>query len=310
MRMSKTKPHYIGRYAPSPTGRLHLGNLRTALLAWLHARLQEGEFLLRFDDLDTPRVMAGSDEQIISDLKLLGLDWDCEVMYQSDCIADYERALQSLAERGLCYECFCSRKDIQQAVSAPHGKTTVYPGTCKSLSLVERQIQVEKKAPAVRLMVESKTMEFADGIAGFQKQNLAQDCGDFVIKRADGLFAYQLAVVLDDIKQGVTDIVRGADLLDSAARQLYLFDLFQAKSPIFWHMPLLQDEEGKRLAKRDGSDSLAEWQAQGKTPQQLIAQFATDLGLLKNAADALSAKELLAELDLQYFEKALVHAAC
>jgi len=113
MRMSKTKPHYIGRYAPSPTGRLHLGNLRTALLAWLHARLQEGEFLLRFDDLDTPRVMAGSDEQIISDLKLLGLDWDCEVMYQSDCIADYERALQSLAERGLCYECFCSRKDIQ-----------------------------------------------------------------------------------------------------------------------------------------------------------------------------------------------------
>lgn len=303
--MSLSKNHYIGRYAPSPTGRLHLGNLRTALLAWLHARLQSGEFLLRFDDLDTPRVVAGSDEQVMADLQLLGLDWDDEVVYQSDCIADYQSALELLTQQGLCYECFCSRKDIQQAVSAPHGKTAVYPGTCKPLSQTERNEKFLQKTPAIRLHVADKNIEFEDGIAGYQQQQLAEECGDFVIKRADGLFAYQLAVVIDDINQGVTDVVRGSDLLDSAARQLYLFDLFKAKLPQFWHMPLMLDADGKRLAKRDGSDSLEQWQDLGKTPEQLIARFASELGLISGKVGALTAKELLAELSLDQFVKAL-----
>ncbi len=305
--MPDNQTHYVGRYAPSPTGRLHLGNLRTALLAWLHARLHDGEFLLRFDDLDTPRVVAGSAEQIIADLQQLGLDFDGEVIYQSNCIDRYQQALESLIQQGLCYECFCSRKDIQQAVSAPHGKTAVYPGTCKQLSLAERSEKYLQKTPAIRLHVEGKLIEFEDGIAGLQQQQLAQECGDFVIKRADGLFAYQLAVVIDDINQGVTNVVRGADLLDSAARQLYLFDLFKAKPPQFWHMPLMLDMDGKRLAKRDGSDSLGQWQNLGKSSEQLIAQFASELGLLSDKADALTAKELLVELSLDQFVSALSH---
>ena len=305
--MPDNQTHYVGRYAPSPTGRLHLGNLRTALLAWLHARLHDGDFLLRFDDLDTPRVVAGSAEQIIADLQQLGLDFDGEVIYQSNCIDRYQQALESLIQKGLCYECFCSRKDIQQAVSAPHGKTAVYPGTCKQLSLAERSEKYLQKTPAIRLHVEDKLIEFEDGIAGLQQQQLAQECGDFVIKRADGLFAYQLAVVIDDINQSVTNVVRGADLLDSAARQLYLFDLFKAKPPQFWHMPLMLDMDGKRLAKRDGSDSLAQWQNLGKSSEQLIAQFASELGLLSGKVDALTAKELLAELSLDQFVSALSH---
>ena len=305
--MPDNQTHYIGRYAPSPTGRLHLGNLRTALLAWLHARLHDGEFLLRFDDLDTPRVVAGSAEQIIADLQQLGLDFDDEVIYQSNCIAKYQQALESLIQQGLCYECFCSRKDIQHAVSAPHGKTAIYPGTCKQLNPAERSEKYLQKTPAIRLHVEDKLIEFEDGIAGLQQQQLAQECGDFVIKRADGLFAYQLAVVIDDINQSVTNVVRGADLLDSAARQLYLFDLFKAKPPQFWHMPLKLDMDGKRLAKRDGSDSLTQWQNLGKSSEQLIAQFASELGLLSDKVDALTAKELLAELSLDQFVSALSH---
>ena len=291
--MTKQQTHYIGRYAPSPTGRLHLGNLRTALLAWLHARLNKGEWLLRFDDLDTPRLVSGSAEQIMSDLQSLGLHWDGEPYYQSHHLKDYQTALDSLTQRQLSYECYCSRKYIQQAVSAPHGKTAVYPGTCRQLTVQERTVRAKQKDPAIRLCVKAVDIAFNDGVAGKQHESLTEECGDFVIKRADGLFAYQLSVVIDDINQGVTDVVRGADLLDSSARQIYLFELFGAESPQFWHMPLLMDDEGKRLAKRDGSDSLEQWQDAGKSPEQLIAQFANELSLFSVKTEALSANCLL-----------------
>ena len=303
--MPKKTRHYIGRYAPSPTGRLHLGNLRTALLAWLHARLNDGELLLRFDDLDTPRLAKGSDEQIKADLLSLGLDWDGQPYYQSKQLADYEAALAALSKAQQSYECYCSRKDIQQAVSAPHGKTAVYPGSCRQLSVFERKEKALQKKPAIRMRVDEVVIEFEDGIAGVQAQALALECGDFVIKRADGLFAYQLAVVVDDINQGITDVVRGADLLDSSARQLYLFEWFGAKKPTFWHMPLLNDEQGERLAKRDGSDSLEQWLAVGKTPEQLIAEFANQLNLLPEQTDFISANELLSSLSLEQFEERL-----
>ena len=306
--MSENKSQYIGRYAPSPTGRLHLGNLRTALLAWLHARLNKGQWLLRFDDLDTPRLVVNSDEQIKSDLTALGLYWDGEPYYQSQHINDYQMALDALDKRNLIYNCYCSRKDIQQALSAPHGKTAVYPGTCQYLSKVEQAQKAEKKTPAMRLRVGQAEVDFVDGVLGRQQQLLARECGDFVIRRADGLFAYQLAIVIDDIQHGVTDVVRGADLLDSTARQLYLFELLQdhKRLPTFWHMPLLTDDVGKRLAKRDGSDSLGEWLDSGKTSEQLIAQFAHELDLLTAPEPAISAAELLDSLTLEQFQRCLV----
>lgn len=308
--MYPKKSHYVGRYAPSPTGRLHFGNLRTALLAWLHARLYQGEFLLRFDDLDTPRIVAGSEEKIIEDLNWLGIDWDGDIYRQSEHIQDYQTAIEYLSEKGVTYPCYCSRKDIQQAVSAPHGATPVYPGTCKNLPIPAQNAKAEKKQAATRLLVNDDEIAFIDGIAGRQTESMRNDCGDFVIKRADGLFAYQLAVVVDDIAQSVTDVVRGADLLDSSARQIYLFEQLvsqksENKPPKYWHVPLLMDAQGQRMAKRDGSDSIEEWQDKGFTAEQLVAEFANSFGLLENHVTTLSATELLESLTLDNFVNAL-----
>jgi len=304
-------PNYVGRYAPSPTGRLHFGNLRTALLGWLHARLQQGTWLLRFDDLDTPRVKAGSDEQIMADLNWLGLHWDGEPYYQSDHLERYQFILDSLVIQQHCYECYCSRKDIQQAVSAPHGKMAVYPGTCRQLTPAERASKAQHKSAAMRLRVNPADIHFVDGIVGAQQQSLATECGDFVIKRADGLFAYQLSVVIDDIDQGVTDVVRGVDLLDSSARQIYLFQLLQNQPPSYWHMPLVCDEQGQRMAKRDGSASLLEWQQAQRSAEELIAYFAASVGLLpaQYANTAMSAVELLDCLTLDQFQQCLAQAS-
>jgi len=300
----QSKP-YIGRYAPSPSGRLHYGNLRTALLSWLHARLNNGKWLLRFDDIDSPRVVAGSDQQIMEDLVWLGLDWDGQPYYQSEQLSFYQQKLDELIDDHGCYECFCSRKDIQQAASAPHGKMAVYPGTCRHLSQSEKQDKASQKHPAIRLQVENKTISFEDGILGSQTQNMATECGDFVIKRADGLFAYQFAVVLDDIAQGVTDVVRGADLLDSSPRQLYLFERFGANFPRFWHVPLVMTAKNQRMAKRNGSSSVADWQMQGGNSKTLIAKFANELGLLfkEDGIDSISPQQLLKQIDLDLLTK-------
>jgi len=273
------KQKIVGRYAPSPTGRLHLGNLRTALLAWLQVRLEGGQFLLRMEDVDTPRVVKGSDLQILKDLEWLGLDWDGEVVYQSQRTHLYKEVLKSLAERSLIYPCFCSRKDIQLASSAPHGSAGVYTGVCRDLSNDEIIFKEKKKIPAMRLKVSS---------------DLRESCGDFVVKRSDGLFAYQLAVVVDDIKQGVTHVLRGEDLSDSTDRQLYLAGLIAPDAePInYTHVPLMLDKSGVRLSKRDGSVSIDAYTSVGYSAQKIIGEFAFDVGLI-DKFEFLSARELL-----------------
>lgn len=293
-----------GRYAPSPTGELHLGNLRTAMLAWLHSRLQGGRFILRMEDLDIPRNVPGSADQIIKDLEWLGIDWEGEVVYQSQREMLYSQALDFLTTQELVFPCFCSRRDIQTASSAPHISTGVYPGTCRSLSEAEIRQRAKGKHPALRLKVSSHWVEFDDACLGPQRQNLAEQVGDFVIRRADKLFAYQLAVVVDDIDQGVTDVVRGADLIDSTARQIYLGQLLGAEGIRYSHVPLLMDGSGSRMSKRDGSQSIRVWQAESKTAEQMIGVFAHSLNLVDNA-DPVSLQELSDELDFESFLTAL-----
>lgn len=303
-------PHNIvGRYAPSPTGPLHIGNLRTALLAWLHVRLQGGRFLLRMEDLDLPRVVDSSADSILRDLEWLGLDWDGEVVYQSQRTGLYQAALSQLEQQNLVYDCFCSRKDIQQAASAPHGKEGVYPRTCVDLDSVTVEQKRQQKAPAVRVRVNDKPISFNDGCVGPYQQTLTQACGDFVIKRADGLFAYQLAVVVDDLEQGVTDVVRGADLIDSTARQIYLAEQLQPDaSTTYWHVPLMLDDHGQRMAKRDGSLSIAEWREDGSNAEQLVGLLASSLGIIETS-DVLSATDLLSELTIERWVERLYSVA-
>jgi glutamyl-tRNA synthetase len=303
----QNKPYYIGRYAPSPTGRLHLGNLRTALLAWLHARLNGGEFLLRFDDLDMPRVVKGSAEQIVEDLKWLGLDWDGDIYYQSNNILRYEAALERLQQQGLIYPCFCSRKDIQQAISAPHIQLPIYPGTCSQLSEQQLSQKLQFKNPSLRYQVEDKMIRFSDCILGDQEELLRESCGDFIVKRADGLFAYQFAVVVDDIAQGVTTVVRGSDLLDSTARQIGLFESFGRQAPGYVHVPLLMNESGDRMAKRDGSDSIKMWKESNRSAEQLIAYLANSIGILGDVSQQeCSSAELLQETNLMSLQQSLI----
>ena len=294
----------VGRYAPSPTGALHLGNLRTALLAWLHARLHNGRFLLRMDDLDAPRVVANSAEQIIKDLQWMGLDWDDDIYVQSEHLQEYQQALDTLNTQQKIYECFCSRKDIQQAASAPHGKTGVYPNTCRNLTDKQKQQKRQSKPPSWRIKVPDKIITFEDGCLGNCQQHMLNECGDFIIKRADGLFAYQLAVVMDDIAMGVTDVMRGQDLVDSTARQIFLFEQFNAKPPKFWHVPLMLDEQQQRMSKRDGSQSIQQWLDSGRSKQQLIGYLASSVGLVEFETEC-EANELLNSLSIDIFNKSL-----
>lgn len=269
----------VGRYAPSPTGDLHLGNLRTALLAWLSARSKNGQFFIRMEDLDTPRVVKGSADQILRDLEWCGLDWDGEVLYQSERRDAYEFALGALTKKKLVYPCYCSRKEIQESASAPHGQTAVYSGACRNLSVMQQQQKALTKAPSLRLVV---------------PQQLQSSVGDFVIKRADGLFAYQLAVVVDDIFQGVNEVVRGVDLESSTQRQLYLIETLAPNSLIqYYHVPLMLDASGKKMSKRDGTDSLNEWRANGYDAQKLLAVLAKSVGIEPHS-DKISIAELLA----------------
>ncbi len=292
-----------GRYAPSPTGRLHLGSLRTALLAWLQVRLAGGSLVLRMEDLDTPRVKPGSAEQLLDDLRWLGLDWDegpgagpAGVYTQSQRLELYREALAYLRARGLVFPCTCSRKEIGEA-SAPHGGTPIYPGTCRDRGESERD---PTRTPAWRFRVGARTVAFEDRVLGLQQENLAEETGDFVLLRADGLFAYQLAVVVDDALMGITDVVRGADLRASAARQIALFEALGYAPPRFWHVPLLLDASGARMSKRDGSDSLQGLRERGLDAAAVIGMLAASLGWVP-AGSRLSAAELLAELDQSRF---------
>lgn len=255
----------VGRFAPSPSGRLHLGNLGCSLLAWLSAKSKGGKIILRIEDLDATRCPRSFADQIEEDLEYLGLFWDeggsgggpDMPYYQSECRSIYDAAYAQLEEKELLYPCFCSRAALH-AASAPHRSDgdVIYPGTCRTLTAAERALRRQSKAPAVRVMVPDREIAFTDGHLGHYAENLARDCGDFVVRRGDGVYAYQLAVTVDDARMGVTEVVRGADLLSSTPRQLYLYQTLGLQAPAFYHCPLLLAPGGRRLSKRDGDDSL------------------------------------------------------
>jgi glutamyl-tRNA synthetase len=246
-----------GRFAPSPTGTLHLGNLRTALLAWLFARSAGARFLVRMEDLDTARVRPGSAEEQLADLAAIGLDWDGEVVFQSDRLDLYEAALAALRDEGRVYECFCTRAEIRAAASAPHGPLPegAYPGTCLRLSEAELAAKrASGRPPALRVRAEGARVEFQDRLLG--RQEAVVD--DFVVRRNDGASAYNLAVVVDDAEQWVGEVVRGADLVDSTPRQLFLARLLALPEPSYAHVPLVLGPDDDRLAKRHGDVMLRE----------------------------------------------------
>lgn len=234
---------YRGRFAPSPTGPLHFGSLVAALASYLEARQQQGEWLLRMEDLDTPRNMPGAADAILRSLEAFGFEWDGPVVYQSERHDLYAAALARLQEGGLVYPCGCTRKEI--ADSAIHGiEGAIYPGTCRS------GLPPGKTARAWRIRAENRTIGFDDAILGHVAQNLARDIGDFVLKRADGFYAYQLAVVVDDADQGITHVVRGADLLDSTPRQIYLQQVLGLPAMHYAHIPVVLNAQGEKLSKQ------------------------------------------------------------
>lgn len=258
------------------------------------------------EDIDQPRVVKNSDRQIIDDLTWLGLDWDGPIAFQSDNLQRYQAYLDQLIEADLVYPCFCSRKELREICSAPHSKEPVYPGKCANLSLEQQAIRSQDKTPSLRLRVENQNVSYLDGVLGQQTQNLKHEVGDFVIKRADGLFAYQFAVTIDDLDQGITHVVRGADLSSSTARQLFLAQLLKPNTkPIeYWHVPLKLDQDGKRMAKRDGSLSLQQLKNQGISADTVIGQFAFELGLVPQNK-AISAHDLLDTLSFEQFGRAI-----
>ena len=277
-----------GRYAPSPSGRMHLGNLMCCLLAWLSAKSKGGQVLLRIEDLDTvrcPRVYA---DAIMDDLAWLGLaaDGPTPTVYQSERSGIYQQYYDILLKKGLVYPCFCSRSQLH-AASAPHRSDgqVVYAGTCRGLSDAEVARRSLTRAPAFRVQVPDEEIAFTDGHLGRYAENLARDCGDFYLRRADGVFAYQLAVVVDDALMGVTEVVRGSDLLSSTPRQLWLYRELGLTAPQFYHLPLLLAPDGRRLSKRDGDQSLENLRAR-YTPQEIIGKLAYVCGLQDTPAPA------------------------
>lgn len=281
-----------GRYAPSPTGDLHLGNLRTALLAWLFNRCLDGQFVLRVEDLDRPRTRAGATERMLADLRWLGLDWDegpdCGGPYapytQSERLDIYQHYLHQLQERELVYPCYCSRAEIAQAASAPQqgDATARYPGTCRTLTDAQRRdFEQRGRRPSLRLRVDDeRIVTFTDLLAGTITQHVQQSVGDFILYRADGFFAYQFAVVVDDALMQLNQVVRGVDLLSSTPRQIMLYEALGFPVPTFAHVPLMHDEQGQRLAKRIQSMGLEPLRAAGMTPAQVVGQLAASCGLV------------------------------
>ncbi len=294
-----------GRLAPSPTGVLHLGNARSFLLAWLDARARGGEIVLRVEDLDGPRVKPGAEALALADLRWLGLDWDGPVLRQSERAGHYAAALQSLAEAGLAYPCVCSRKDVEEAASAPHlaHEAPLYPGSCRGrFASAEEARRSSGREPCWRFRVPAAgtaagRVRFQDRVRGAQDWDAGRDLGDFVIFKHDGLAAYQLAVVVDDAAQGVTAVLRGDDLLVSAARQILLYRALGKPEPEFAHVPLVLGEDGRRLAKRHGDTSLRQFRAAGARAEEVIGWLARVSGL-RTAPGPVAARALLSDFDL------------
>ena len=288
-------PSADGRFAPSPTGPLHLGNLRTALLAWLFARSSGARFLVRVEDLDRSRVRPGVEEAQLADLQSLGLDWDGPVVRQSERMALYGRAIDSLDSEGLLYPCYCTRAEVRTAASAPHGIAAAnrYPGTCRGLTAAERaDREASGRPPALRVRAEGARIAFEDRLLG----RFEEETDDFVVRRNDGVPAYQLAVVVDDAAQGIDEVVRGADLVDSTPRQLLLARLLGLPEPHYAHVPLVLGPDGGRLAKRHGAVTLDDRAARGEGPVEVRAWMARSLRLAE-AGETATLEDLLARFD-------------
>jgi glutamyl-tRNA synthetase len=246
-----------GRFAPSPSGDLHVGNLRTALLAWLFARSTGRTFLMRVEDLD--RVQPGAEAQQLGDLRAIGLDWDGEIVRQSERRAHYDAAIDRLTETGRVYPCFCTRREILDAPSAPHAPPGTYPGTCRDLTDAERARRSAERPAALRLRTDTAEWTIDDELHG----PFTGAVDDFVLRRNDGVPAYNLAVVVDDAEQGIDQVVRGDDLLTSAPRQAHLAVLLGHEAPMYAHVPLVLNTDGQRLAKRDGAVTRIELEGRG-----------------------------------------------
>lgn len=276
----------VGRFAPTPSGRLHLGNILCAMLAYLSARRAGGRFLLRIEDLDVPRCPRCLAAQAIEDLEWLGFTWDAPPLYQSERTAVYEAHLARLREKGLVYPCFCTRAQLHSVVAPNLGDTQfIYPGTCARLTPQEVETLAKLRKPAIRMRVPDREVTFTDGLFGEQRENLARDCGDFMLRRSDGLFGYQLAVVVDDALSGVNEVVRGRDILSSTPRQIDLLEQLGYPVPAYYHIPLLTDHEGRRLAKRDRDLDLTAL-AQRFTPAELLGALACACGLQEDMRPA------------------------
>ena len=284
--------HCVGRFAPTPSGRMHLGNVFAALIAWLSVRSKGGEMVLRMEDLDTLRTSDEFAAVLRSDLAWLGLDYDRETPAQSKRGAVYDEYFRILEEKGLLYPCYCTRSQLH-SVNAPHlsDGTYVYPGTCRNLTAQQRAAFQRK--PAWRVKVPDRLWTVEDLVQGHYEENLATDCGDFVVRRADGVYVYQLAVVVDDGEAGVTEVVRGMDLLGSAPRQMYLQELFGFPHPAYGHVPMLLAPDGRRLSKRDRDLDLGELRKR-TTAEHILGKLAYSAGIIDQDVP-LSAKELAGE---------------
>ena len=271
-----------GRFAPSPSGRMHLGNVFSALLAWLSVRSRGGRMILRMEDLDPDRCRPEYMETLRDDLDWLGLDWDAEQTPQSRRTDAYRAEFEKLSQLGLVYPCYCSRAELH-AASAPHASdgTAIYAGTCRNLTPEERAQKTRR--PAWRVRVPEEEISFHDRLQGDYTENLARDCGDFIVRRSDGVYAYQLAVVTDDAKGGVTEVVRGRDLLSSTPRQIWLQRMLGFPEPEYCHVPLLVAPDGRRLSKRERDLDLGALR-QLYTPEELLGKLAALANLQPEAA--------------------------
>lgn len=279
----------VGRFAPSPSGRMHLGNIYASLLAWLSVRSRGGRMVLRIEDLDERTQSGPWTSLVMEDLRWLGLDWDEGPYYQRERIGLHREAVERLDARGLIYPCFCTRAELH-AASAPHASdgTPVYAGTCRSLSAEEVARRRAQRPPAWRLRVPTAddpagAVAFTDRVFGPQREVLARDCGDFLVRRSDGVFAYQLAVVVDDAAMGITEVVRGCDLMSSVARQIYLQRLLGYATPAYAHVPLMVAADGRRLSKRDRDCDMGELRKVFGTPGRLLGAVAHAAGLVPDA---------------------------
>lgn len=293
-----------GRFAPSPTGYIHLGNVWIALLSYISTRNQHGTYVVRMEDIDLQRSKRSYGEALLDDLEWLGFEWDegprvggPELSYwQSERLPMYDEVLQQLENTGLIYPCFCNRTRLQSIASAPHRGEVVhhYDGHCRSLDSATVKLKRLEKNPSMRIKVTDSTMDFNDIYQGLQHFVLRQGVDDFVLRRGDGMYAYNLAVVLDDIAMGITEIIRGHDLLETTAQQMYLYRTLHAEPPCYGHAPLLIDTDGHRLSKRQKSITVKELRDMGWTAERILGELAVLAGLIPQCdAPSISLASLL-----------------